>query len=263
MLPMEKDRKRKVIFATPSLTGPFPQYVDALIASLPLIEAAGYEHSYVQELGCPYISGARATMTRKALDAGADIIVYIDSDLSWDPPDLLKLIETEGDVVAGTYRIKHEPEEYMSTIESGLNGRPLVRADGAIKAKLVPAGFLKITKEGINKFIYAYPELTYGPLYSQSIDLFNHGAVLGDRLWWGEDYCFSWRWNAKCGEIWLVPNLNITHHWREAHPKTRQWEYKVFPGNFHNFLRRQDGGDLSANPIPPVGQTVLPMRSAA
>lgn len=254
MLPMEKEqgRRRKVIFATPSLGGPFPQYIAALEASLPLIEAAGFDHQYVQEIGCPYISGARATMTRKALDAGADIIVYIDYDLSWDPQDLLTLIQTEGDVVAGTYRLKHEPEEYMSTIESGPDGRPWVRADGSIKAKLVPAGFLKITKEGINQFIYHYPELTYGPLYSQSIDLFNHGAVLGDRLWWGEDYCFSWRWNAKCGDIWIVPNLNITHWTRSTDKVTHATSYTPYVGNFHEYLLRQPGGSKSANPVPPL-----------
>jgi len=243
---------KKVIFCTPSLSGPFPQYIKALEDSLPLIEAAGYTHQYVQEIGCPYISGARATMTRKALDAGADIIVYLDYDVSWDPPDLLKLIETQGDVVAGTYRIKHEPEEYMSTIESGPDGRPWVRADGCIKAKLVPAGFLKITKEGINQFMYHYPELCYGPQYSPSVDLFNHGAVLGDRIWWGEDYCFAWRWNNKCGDIWLVPDLNITHHSRSADKATGEIRYTAYPGNIHEFLLRQPGGSKSANPSPPL-----------
>jgi hypothetical protein len=252
MLPIEPEKKTKIIFATPSLNGPFPQYVASLEASLPLIEAAGYEHQYVQEIGCPYISGARATMTRKALDAGADIIVFIDYDLSWDPQDLLTLIQTEGDVVAGTYRLKHEPEEYMSTIHSGPDGRPQVRGDGAIKASLIPAGFLKITKEGINKFMFQYPELAYGPQYSPSIDLFNHGAVLGDRLWWGEDYCFSWRWTNKCGDLWLVPNLNLDHWARKFDEKTGQYVYTRFRGNFHEFLLRQPGGSKSDNPIPPV-----------
>lgn len=248
---MKSESKGKVIFATPSLNGPTAPYIASLEASIPMIEAAGYEHQYVQEIGCPYISGARATMTRKALDAGADIIVYLDYDLSWDPQDLLTLIETEGDVVAGTYRIKHEPEEYMSTLFSDEEGRPKLRADGCIKANLVPAGFLKITKAGINRFMHAYPELTYGPLYSQSVDLFNHGAVLGDRIWWGEDYCFAWRWNDKCGDIWLVPNLNITHNSVKNDYKTGLQTITPYPGNLHEFLLRQPGGSKSDNPIKP------------
>ena len=62
----------------------------------------------VHEVGSPYISAARATMLRKALDAKADVIVFIDHDLSWRPGDLLKLIETTGDVVGGTYRFKQD-----------------------------------------------------------------------------------------------------------------------------------------------------------
>jgi glycosyltransferase involved in cell wall biosynthesis len=230
----------KVIFATPTIKRPFAPYLAALEASVPLLDAAGIEHQIVFEVGCPYISGARATMTRKALDARADVIVYLDHDVSWDPENLLTLINTEGDVVAGTYRIKHEPEEYMSVLYCGQDGRPIVReSDGAVKARLVPAGFLKITKEGINRFMYAFPELTYGPLFSQSVDLFNHGAVLGDRIWWGEDYCFAQRWNDKCGDLWLVPNLNITHHNSDG---------VAFPGNFHQYLLRQPGGSESENP---------------
>jgi hypothetical protein len=235
----------KVIFATPTIKRPFAPYLAALEASVPVLDGAGIEHQIVFEIGCPYISGARATMTRKALDAGADVIVYLDHDVSWDPHDLLTLIETEGDVVAGTYRIKHEPEgspeDYMSVLHCDANNRPIVRKDGALKAKLVPAGFLKITKEGINQFMYHYPELTYGPLFNQSVDLFNHGAVMGDRIWWGEDYAFSQRWNNKCGDIWLVPNLNINHHNADG---------KCFPGNFHKFLLRQPGGSESDCPNP-------------
>lgn len=236
----------KVIFATPTIKGPFAPYIAALEASVPLIEAAGIEHQIVFEVGCPYISSARATMTRKALDHGADVIVFLDHDVSWRPADLLKLIQTEGDVVAGTYRIKHEPpdmpEDFMGVLFTDDRGRPVVRpTDGALKAKLVPAGFLKVTRDAVAAFMYHYPELTYGPLYSQSVDLFNHGAVFKDRIWWGEDYAFSQRWNNKCGDIWLVPDLQIDHHNADG---------KCYPGNYHEFLLRAPGGSKSDNPVP-------------
>lgn len=185
----------------------------------------------VSEVGCPYVSGARATMLRKALDAKADVIVFIDHDLSWDAQDLLTLIETEGDVIAGTYRFKKDEEHYMGVIQDDpVSFLPVVRADGCIKATLVPAGFLKITKQAVSKFMGAYPALMYGERYSPSVDLFNHGAHKG--AWWGEDYAFSRNWTDADGEIYIVPNLNLNHH-------TTEKEYK---GNFHSFLCRQPGG---------------------
>ena len=72
---------KKVIFCTPSIGGPTAPYIKSLEDSLPLIEAAGWEESYVQEISNPYISGARAIMARKAIDAKADIIMLDNMDL--------------------------------------------------------------------------------------------------------------------------------------------------------------------------------------
>lgn len=229
----------KVAFATPSLAGPTAPYIKALEASIPLVTAAGWEECYVQEVGCPYISAARATMTRKALDAGADVIVYLDYDLSWAPGDLLKLIETPGDVVAGVYRFKKPEVEYMGGLITTATGQPIVREDGCVRALQVPAGFLKVTRQAIDKFMAAYPQLLYGPMSSPSVDLFNHGAHRG--TWWGEDYAFCRNWRDAGGDIWVVPDLNIDHH-----SATER-----FAGNFHEFLLRQPGGSHHDLPETP------------
>lgn len=231
------EAKKKVVFCTPSLNGPTKPYIKALEDSLPLIESAGWDHGYAQQIGCPYISAARANMTRAALDAKADVIVYLDYDVAWEPPDLLRLIETEGDVVAGTYRCKIDEEQYMGTILTNEDRTPKVRAsDGAIAASLVPAGFLKVTKEAIDAFMVHYPDLCYGPMFHLAVDLFNHGVH--DRLWWGEDYSFSRRWRSMGGEIWIVPNLSIDHHAGG----------KIYKGNYHEFLLRCPGGSKSDAP---------------
>lgn len=222
-----------MVFCIPTISRPYKVCLDSIAASVPLIQAAGWTDFMVTMINCPYISAARATMLRKALDAKATVVVFIDHDLSWDPGDLLRLIETEGDVVAGTYRFKGEPEEYMGSIFPGLDGCPIVREDGCIKAHSVPAGFLKVTRKGVNKFMAAYPELHYGEHCSPAIDLFNHGAH--DRVWYGEDYAFARRWREKCGDVWLIPDLNLTHHSGNV----------AYPGNFHLYLRRQPGGDLN------------------
>jgi len=230
---------RKVVFAVPTLKRPYPQTEASIEASIPLIRDAGWTQGIVTEVGSPYISCARSTMLRKALDAKADVIVFIDHDLSWDAPDLLKLIETEGDVVAGTYRFKHEPEEYMGALMPDIHARPQVRPDGCVKAHSIPAGFLKITAHGVNVFMREYPELCYGDRFALCVDLFNHGAHEG--VWYGEDDAFARRWREKCGDIWVVPDLNLTHHTPDT----------AYPGNFHRYLLRQDGGSDSANPERP------------
>ena len=93
----------KVVLCVPTLTRPYQQTLNSIAGSIAALDSANIEHFMVSEVGCPYISAARSTMLRKALDAKADVIVFIDHDVSWKPQDLVTLIQTEGDVVAGLY----------------------------------------------------------------------------------------------------------------------------------------------------------------
>lgn len=234
----EKGGKR-VVLCIPTITRPYQACLDSIAASVPLLQAAGWSDSATWQVGCPYISAARSLMLRRALDAKADVVVFIDHDLSWDAGDLLKLIEADGDVVAGTYRYKREPEEYMGRLMPGIDGRPQVRNDGAVKAFCVPAGFLKITRAGVSRFMENYPDLWYGERCNPHVDLFNHGAHNG--IWYGEDYAFSRNWVEKCGDIWVLPDLSLNHHADD----------KAYPGNFHRFLLACPGGSESDNPVAP------------
>lgn len=221
----------KVAFACPTYTKPYDELLASVASSVPVLDAAGVEHNMVFEVGCPYISHARATMLRKALDWGADAVIFLDHDLSWDAGDLLKLVETQGDIVSGLYRYKKEEVEYMGAIRSDANGIPVTRSsDGAISGFRVPAGFLKVTRDAVRRFMASYPELLYGHPDCYSVDLFNHGAYKG--VWYGEDMAFSRRWIDIGGEIWIVPDLNLNHHSADA----------VYPGNYHQFLLARPGG---------------------
>jgi glycosyltransferase involved in cell wall biosynthesis len=222
----------KVVFCTPSLEGPTAPFIAAMEQSIGAVIGAGWDEGSVYEVGSPYISSARATMLRKALDAKADVIVFVDYDLSWDEGDLLRLLETDGEVVAGTYRFKQDEERYMGQVCVGPDRKPVVRGDGCIRAELIPAGFLKITAQAVDRLMRVHPELCYGPRFSPFVDLFNHGAH--DGVWWGEDYAFSRRRNALGGDIWLIPDLNLTHH-----AKRPDGTFKPYPGNLHQWLLKQ------------------------
>lgn len=225
----------KVAIATPTRDRPHQAYLSALERSVPALDAR-YEHATVFEVGCPYISGARATCLRKAMKWGADVFVFIDDDVSWRPEDLTALIDADGDMVGGTYRYKVDGEEkYMGRCWLGENNRPLVREDGALRAICLPAGFLKVTRAGVERFMAAYPQLDiYADGDGRSPDLFNHGAHAG--IWFGEDYALSRRWMEMGEELWLLPDLDLDHHGRDG---------KVWPGNFHRKLLR-DGAERMA-----------------
>ena len=228
----------KVAICTPTITRPHPAYLEALAACVPALDAEGIEHAATYEVGSPYISHARANMLRRALDAKCTVVVFIDHDISWTPEALVKLIKTPAWVAAGTYRFKIPEAEtakskdspYMGVLWPTHDGRPWVREDGAIKAQWVPAGFLKVTCEAVDLIMRNHPDLIFGPLYAPSVDLFRHGAHKG--TWFGEDYMFSQRWTDMGRDLWLVPDLDLTH-WDGDTP---------YPGNYHQWLMTQPGG---------------------
>ena len=221
---------KKVVFCIPTIDKPFPCLLSSLEAAVPIVEAEGYESFMVVEAGCPYISNARATLLRKALDAKADIIIFLDHDISFPPESLVKLIKTEGDYVCGTYRFKKPEIEYMGQLLPDETGKPIVREDGALLAYTAPAGFVKITPNAINILITKFPELCYGNKYAPYYDFFNHGAHNG--TWWGEDYAACRRWNEAGQQLYIIPDITINHHTKD----------ECFTGNYHEFLLTQPGG---------------------
>jgi glycosyltransferase involved in cell wall biosynthesis len=234
----------KVIFCTPTREKPCGPYIDSLEKSIPLIVGAGYAEGYLVEVGNPYISGARATMLKKGLKAQGDIFIFLDDDLSWEPEALLRLIQTPGEVVGGTYRTKEDEPNYMGRILQDKSGRPTsIREDGCFECACLPAGFLKVTKEAVADFMRGYPDLCYGPPYDYAVDFMQHGAHKG--MWWGEDYAFCRRWRDIGGQVWLIPDIEVQHH---------DWKSKaIYRGNFHEYLMRQPGGVKEVQPYASSG----------
>lgn len=226
----------RVALAIPTVTRPYQQTIDAVDASLPLLRAAGHTVGAVSEVGSAYISWARANMLRKALEWSSDAVVFIDHDLSWEPRDLLTLVETPGHVVGGTYRFKDDTGDYMGHVIPGDGGKPRARADGAVLMKDIPAGFLKITPTTVKLIREAHPELCCDDTQrgERYVDLFHHGAHKG--VWYGEDYAFCRRWREMGGQVWCVPDLSLTHHGADG---------TAYPGNYHEYLLRRPGGALA------------------
>jgi hypothetical protein len=107
---------------------------------------------------------------------------------------------------------------------------------------MMPAGFLKLTRNAVHRFMLEYPELMYCEDGALTVDLFNHGVH--NKVWFGEDFSLCRRYEEKCGDIWCVPDLDITH-WLGDVP---------YVGNFHQFLLRCDGGSESDHPCSPAIQ---------
>lgn len=258
---IDGEKPGHVVFCCPTPDKPFDVFVKAFQASMPFFAKAGWTASFKLHRGCAYIQYARADLLRQALDEKADVIVFLDHDLSWRPEDLLTLVQTKGPVIAGTYRFKTRDEvKYMgklAVIPDKFPNTILRQEDMCIKATHVPAGFLKVTRQAVNFFMRRYPDLKFGEECAPYIDLFDQGAA--ESIWWGEDYGFSRLWGLTGEELWIRADLEICH-WSKSmiqDPRSKNPDDKIvekdadgndveipYPGNFLDYMLRQPGGSL-------------------
>lgn len=237
----------KIFFAVPSYMGLVDEggkprcepFMKSLVATIDLCEKAGHEVVPIEQsllMGCCYIQVVRNELVKAFRDSKADVLFFLDDDMSWKPEDALKLIEMPDLIVAGAYRYKTDMEDYPIVIHSDDAGRANVReSDGAIHGSQVPTGFLRIRKEAIELLCVKHADRAYfkrenGAKREGYIDLFPQG--LEDGQWVGEDYAFCRLWERMGGEIWVVPDMTLSHHGRGV-------EYS---GNYHEYLMRQPTG---------------------
>jgi len=214
-----------------------PVFYSSMKAGVKLLKQHGYTCCCDVAYQDPYIQKARNKLVQQFLKSNCDTFIFVADDVEYSPEDMLRLIETPGDVVAGVYSKHTTPAEYPVRIDIDNTGHALMREDGCISAKLIQTGFLKIKRVVFEKIILHYPELAfYGIKDGKRIhvrhDFFPQGV--NRHRWYGEDYAFCNLWTGIDGKIWIIPDITLIHYKNG----------KGYPGNFYKYLRRLPGGNL-------------------
>jgi hypothetical protein len=187
--------------------------------------------------GDALITRARASLVTCFLDlpeAEATHLLFIDADISFDPKQVLRLIEFGADVSAGCYPVKNiewnkmgrtllekRPPSAGLTYVLGLEdpARPLIR-DGFAKVRRVGNGFLMISRTALERLCEANPHLRYknvGLEGDPQRDSPNRFALFECMIdpetgtYLSEDFAFCQRWTDLGGEIWLDLESQLTH----------------------------------------------------
>jgi hypothetical protein len=210
-------------------------FYSCLRAAAKLLKEHGYSLDFSIVLGQPYIQLARNELVSSFLKSDSNIFVFIADDLEYSPEDLLRLVETPGEVVVGVYSLHTKPAIYPVQIYTDCNKRATVRKDGCISAKFVQTGFMRVDRTVFEKIAKAHPELEYyrtekGKKLESAHDFFPQGVH--GHSWIGEDYAFCKLWLGLGGKIWIQPDFNLTHYLKGT----------GYPGNFHEYLMHLPGG---------------------
>lgn len=171
-------------------------------------------------------------------------LLFIDSDITFDPTSVIRMLDADKDVVAGVYPKKSidwkkvtelskneaiNPEfiepishDYALNIlpqkENGTVNIPIVNS--FMKVSYVATGFLLIKRDVLVRMTKEFPETKY----VNDVGGYNHGKneeffyALFDcvidpnsKRYLSEDYAFCQRWLGMNGEIWVDLLCNLNH----------------------------------------------------
>lgn len=207
--------------------------------------------------GCSSIVSARNKLFDEFLrDQDSEVMVFLDSDISWGAPgDLLKIAMSPGDVVGAAYRYKRDEIKYCVNSIGVADDTGSVKVEpndwGGVEVGALGTGFLKISKKALYIIMEKFPnrwsserlrstsklgksdgskediEAGVAEIENLKDTVFYAFCDMGycpeDGIVWGEDYKFCDLAKKAGLKIHAVPEIEISHWAAPGISYTGKW----------------------------------------
>lgn len=243
-------RKRKLFVATPMYGGNcHGMYAKSTADLSKLCTHYGIEVKFFYLFNESLITRARNYCVDEFTRSDYTHLMFIDSDIGFDPNDvltLMALMDTENPdndkhIMCGPYpkktiaweKIKRAVDKGFADDNPGelerfvgdyvfnpAEGQSQVRLDEPVKVLEGGTGFMMITKEAFKKFDEAYPDYSYKPdhvrtkHFDGSREIMMYFQALIDektKRYLSEDYMFC-QWMQRVGvDTWMCPWMKLMH----------------------------------------------------
>lgn len=157
--------------------------------------------------------GRNALVAKAMANPLATHLMFIDSDIMFEPSDVLSLIQENVDVIGGGYPKKNLPIDYV------INPCPGGHQDeGKIEVLRLGTGFLLVQRHVFERLAEANPNLKYiddcgldPSLNPYLYAYFDCGLVPGCEVYMSEDWMFCNRWRELGGKVYLSKRFALAH----------------------------------------------------
>lgn len=211
---------RKILIGTPSYDGRLDVwYVNSMTDTIRLMQGRGI---HIQPIYVSYdalVQRARNDLIQMAIKGKYECLIFIDSDMEWNPDWILELINRKEDVVGGTARKKtDEAEVYVAKTSD-----TTVHINGLIKCEGLGTGFVKLSMKAL-KAIWDVSK----PYNNDGRDcrMCCNVEVIDGELY-SEDTALFRKLNDQGFICWLDPKMTCAHTGN-----------KKYVGNMEDWLKR-------------------------
>jgi GT2 family glycosyltransferase len=207
-----------VLFATPG-ANMLPGYVRSLLKTVKILEQQGITWNYLTEYSSlvamareTTIGGGNYQEINNSQPMGGsmtyDKIIWIDSDIAWEPIDFFRLYESDKDIVSGCYLLQDNTATiYDEPLGMALTKEDILSRKSLFKAAGVGFGFLAV-KQGVF-------ESMKRPWFSQ-VEVMVKNKKTGEDEYkfplMGEDLSWCTKAISLGYDVWVDPRVLVTHH---------------------------------------------------
>lgn len=245
---VEDLKKNKIFIATPMYGGQANgMYVKSILDLQGLLTYYGIESRFSFLFNESLITRARNYLVDEFLrNEQFTHLLFIDSDIGFDPQDVLAMIALDKDIIGGPYpkksinwrnvyegaknAVKNDKKGEFNAAEleqltgdyvfNPVPGTKQFKVNEPLEVMEIGTGFMLIKREVFSKFKEEYPHLRYKPDHqgqpnfdgSRYIHAYFDTVIdpNSDR-YLSEDYMFCQYWRAIGGSVWLCPWMKTQH----------------------------------------------------
>ena len=242
-------RKNKLFVATPMYGGNCNGlYMKACLDLQGICQQYGMDVRFSFLFNESLITRARNYLVDEFLRSGYTHLLFIDSDILFNPQDVLALIALDKDVIGGPYpkksinwrnvfngakRVLSDANFDQANFNPGelegltgdyvfnpVPGTTQFKVSEPLEVMEIGTGFMLVKRAVFDKFKEEYPHLNYKPDHvgqanfdgSRYIHAYFDTVIDPDsHRYLSEDYMFCQYWRAIGGSIWLCPWMRTQH----------------------------------------------------
>ena len=165
--------------------------------------------------GCSVVSRARNLLVKDFIESNCTDLLFIDSDINFEPDDILRLLswtsEPKKGIVAGVPRTRSEHKTYIANLDYDDSHELTMNSMGLVRATHVATAFMMVRREVFETLVEAHKEWEYYDTRTDRVLNAVFDFKVTEAGYMGEDFLFCDRAREHGYEVWIDPTIKLGH----------------------------------------------------